>query len=114
MCLRLGGYNVLSSITSVIAVVTLTIGIPGQHQASTADRSNCRVVGKIVQLRDLPEASGIAASARTPGLFWAHNDSGDPVIYALDSQGAIKDRVRVTGAAVDDWEDVAVGPCPHG
>jgi hypothetical protein len=113
MYLQFGGYNVLSS-ASVITVVTLAVTFQAHYQAPTADGWNCRGAGKTVPLRDLPEASGIAASRRTPGLFWAHNDSGDPVIYALDSQGAIKGRVRVTGAAVDDWEDVAVGPCPDG
>jgi hypothetical protein len=32
----------------------------------------------------------------------------------LDHEGAVKGRVRVTGARVDDWEDIAVGPCPQG
>ncbi|MCA1559796.1 MAG: hypothetical protein LC804_05865 [Acidobacteria bacterium] len=72
------------------------------------------MASEIVRLADLPEASGVAASHRTPGVFWAHNDSGDPVIFALHERGAIKGRVRVAGAQVDDWEDIAVGPCAHG
>ena len=103
-----------SNIGSLRAVVTLAVTILTPYQAPTANASNCRAVGKTVPLRDLPEASGVAASRRTPGLFWAHNDSGEPVIYALDSQGAIKGRVRVTGATVVDWEDIAVGPCTQG
>ena len=101
----------LSAIISLTTVVTLTVTMLAQQQASA---SNCRVVGKNVPLRELPEASGVAASRRTAGLFWAHNDSGDPVIFGIDSDGAIKNRIRVTGAAVDDWEDIAVGPCPQG
>jgi hypothetical protein len=105
--------SVRSAILSLTAFVTLTLTTPAQQQAPSS-ASNCRVAGKTVRLRDLPEASGVAASRRTPGLFWAHNDSGDPVIFGLDSEGAIKSRVRVTGASVDDWEDIAAGPCPQG
>ena len=67
-----------------------------------------------VRLQELPEASGLAASRRTPGLLWSHNDSGEPVVFALNATGAVKDRVRVTGAQVEDWEAIAVGSCPQG
>jgi hypothetical protein len=105
---------VLSTITILTAIVTLAVTIPAQQQAPSSSASNCRVIGKTVQLRDLPEASGVTAGHRTPGVFWAHNDSGDPVIFALDSAGTMQGRVRVTSANVDDWEDIAVGPCPQG
>jgi len=74
----------------------------------------CRVAGKIVRLPDLPEASGVAASRRTPGVLWAHNDSGEPAMVALNEQGSVIGRVRVTAAEVDDWEDIAAAPCPQG
>jgi hypothetical protein len=61
------------------------------------------------------ESSGVAASARRPGLFWTVLDSGnDPAIIAIDSAGQVHDRVRLGGATNDDWEAVAVGPCPTG
>jgi hypothetical protein len=104
---------VLSAIISLTTFVTLTVTMLALQQVSSS-ASNCRAVGKSIRLRELPEASGVAASRRTPGLFWAHNDSGDPLIFGIDSEGAIKSRVRVTGADVDDWEDIAVGPCPQG
>jgi hypothetical protein len=63
---------------------------------------------------ELAEASGITASRRTPGAFWAVNDSEQPVIYALDAKGVVTGRVRVTGATVEDWEAIAVGPCRSG
>src|SRR5262245_20048956 len=74
----------------------------------------CRIANGRSLLPDLPEASGLAASRRTPGLLWTHNDSGDPFVFALTATGGVKGRVRVTGAQVWDWEDVAVGPCPKG
>lgn len=82
--------------------------------AAPTDESACRAAGALVRLRQLPEASGVAASRRTPGVFWANNDSADPVIVALDERGAIVGRIEVAGAAVDDWEDIAVGSCPKG
>lgn len=90
-----------------------TAVVKGQDKRNVGEPM-CRVVGELVQLPDLPEASGIAASRQTPGTLWAHNDSGQPDIVALDEQGSVKGRVRVTGARVDDWEDIAVGPCPQG
>jgi hypothetical protein len=32
-------------------------------------------------LGELPEASGLALSVRTPGVIWSMNDSGVPLIY---------------------------------
>jgi hypothetical protein len=67
-----------------------------------------------VQLPGLPEASGLAVSRQVPGRLWAHNDSGAPVLFALDSGGSVTGQVRVSGAAVEDWEAIAVGPCGTG
>lgn len=103
-----------STITILMFLVTITVAIAAQQAVPSTKASKCGAAGKIVRLQDLPEASGVAASRRTPGVFWAHNDSGEPVIVALDSEGAVKGRVRVSGASVHDWEDIAVGPCPQG
>jgi hypothetical protein len=74
--------------------------------------ADCHVGVASVALPDLPEASGLAASRRTPGIFWSHSDSGvAPVLTALDDHGALKGRVRVSGVTLADWEDVAVGTC---
>jgi hypothetical protein len=98
---------------SPTVVLALCAGV-GPWPSEAPSQPACRVSTAIVRLADLPEASGVAASRRTPGVFWAHNDSGDPVIFALDERGATKGRVRVTGAQVDDWEDIAVAPCARG
>ncbi|MBD0318942.1 MAG: hypothetical protein ICV87_01315, partial [Gemmatimonadetes bacterium] len=57
------------------------------------------------------ESSGLAAGA---GVLWTHNDSGEPRLVAVGTDGAPRGSVRVTGAAVQDWEDIAAGPCPSG
>jgi hypothetical protein len=105
---------VYTTFASLTAFVILAVTPLPQQSRPSSSTSNCRPVGQLVRLRDLSEASGVAASRRTPGVFWAHNDSGEPVIFALDLQGAVNGRVRVAGASVDDWEDIAVGPCPQG
>jgi hypothetical protein len=66
-----------------------------------------------MRLPDLPEASGLAVS-RAGGRLWSHNDSGTPVLYALDAKGKMAGQVRIEGATVEDWEALAIGPCPAG
>jgi len=63
----------------------------------------------------LSESSGVAVSRSQPGVIWTHNDSGDrAMIYATNLQGADLGRFRVRGADAEDWEDIALGPCPGG
>lgn len=63
---------------------------------------------------EMREASGVAASRRTPGVLWLHNDSGQPFLVAVATNGNTLGRVYVTGASAGDWEDIGVGPCPQG
>lgn len=54
------------------------------------------------------EASGLAASRRTPGLLWTHNDSGgEPVLFALGLDGSLRGKIRLEGVTNHDWEDIA-------
>ena len=87
--------------------------VPVLH-AQAADALQCRPDGALTRVNQLPEASGIAASRRNPGRLWALNDSGQPVIYALDAKGTVTGRIQVAGATVDDWEAIAAGPCARG
>ena len=106
----------LNSLNRTVAIVSVTALAMPLHAlgAQGADAMQCRPSGAVVKVNELAEASGIAASRRTPGVLWALNDSGDPVIYALDAKGAVTGHVRVTGAQVEDWEAIAVGPCKSG
>jgi hypothetical protein len=63
---------------------------------------------------EIHESSGVAASRAHAGVFWTHNDSGDPVVYAVNAQGQLAGTVRVSGARVEDWEDISLAPCPSG
>jgi hypothetical protein len=99
-----------------VNVVALMLGIAALAPLAAQQRGSteCRQDGLVTALPELPEASGIAVSRRVPGRLWAHNDSGQPILFALDTRGAVTGRLRLSGATVDDWEAVAVGPCPDG
>lgn len=59
--------------------------------------------------KSIDESSGIVASRINNGIFWTHNDSGNPpLIYAFDTQGKHRGAFRVIGAENDDWEDIAI------
>lgn len=54
------------------------------------------------------EASGFAVSRRDATLLWTHNDSGgQPVLYALGTDGHLRGTLRLAGVGNYDWEDVA-------
>jgi hypothetical protein len=93
----------------VLASSTLTPRVLAQQATP-----QCKPAAALASIAELSEGSGLAASRKTPGRFWAHNDSGDPVLFALDSTGRVAGRLQLSGASVDDWEAVAVGPCPAG
>ncbi|HYW06988.1 MAG TPA: hypothetical protein VE913_08530 [Longimicrobium sp.] len=82
---------------------------------STAASDVCTVAQASQPLPgDVHESSGVAASRAHAGVFWTHNDSGEPVVTAVNAAGARAGAVRVTGARVEDWEDIAIAPCPSG
>jgi hypothetical protein len=97
---------------AIAAVLSASVVVGGS--SATAASGRCRAEGNIVPLVDLPEASGIAVSRRIPGRLWLHNDSGAPVVFGVDEAGRIVQRVTISGAAVRDWEDIAVGSCEGG
>lgn len=61
---------------------------------------------------ELREASGAAMAS--DGTLWLIADSGEPILFAIDDANRISARVRIDNARVDDWEDLAVGPCAGG
>ena len=62
---------------------------------------------------EVRESSGLGVSRAHPGVFWTHNDSGDrPRLYAIDSTATLLGTFEVEGAGAQDWEAMALGPCP--
>src|SRR5688500_16827945 len=97
------------ALTAIVLSALPSTAIAAQNTAA-----QCQPTGPLVRVPGLSEASGLAASRRTPGRLWTHNDSGEPVVVALDARGSVTGRVRLTGAAVEDWEAIAVGACGTG
>jgi hypothetical protein len=63
----------------------------------------------------LTEMSGLAASVRHPGIYYAHNDSANtPRFFAVDEAARIVAVIELAGAPAKDWEAIAVGPCASG
>src|SRR5215218_2962033 len=59
------------------------------------------------------EASSIVASRRHPGIFWVHNDSGNPAaLFAVRRDGTLVREYAVKAPNLD-WEDIAVDDEGH-
>src|SRR5205085_1640483 len=62
----------------------------------------------------LTESSGIVASRIHPGVYWTHNDSGNPPeLFAVDERGRNLGVWRVSGASNVDWEDISSDAAGH-
>jgi hypothetical protein len=104
-------------VRAVMGYVVLVLGCvmsPPVAGEQPLPAPQCHADGPLATVAELPEASGLAASRRVTGRLWAHNDSGQPILFALDTRGSVTGRLRLSGAAVEDWEAMAVGPCPAG
>ncbi|MDH3533730.1 MAG: hypothetical protein OEO82_12430, partial [Gammaproteobacteria bacterium] len=64
------------------------------------------VAGRL-ESKALDETSGLARSQRHEGLLWAVNDDGPAVLYALDTSGGKRGKVKLSKARNRDWEDLA-------
>jgi hypothetical protein len=66
-----------------------------------------------LDVRLIPEASGIVKSRRHPGIFWVHNDSGNPpLLFAIRANGQIVRQYRLEVPNID-WEDIAIDDHGH-
>ncbi len=100
---------------SALAALTI-IGIGAWSIAdaqASGDSVVCTADGASKTLPDaVKESSGLTQSRRDPGVFWTHNDAGNqPVVFAVSRDGALRSQVRVTGARLEDWEDIEAGAC---
>lgn len=95
------------------SLLTLLLVLPLPAAAQTCPNFFAPVTTGVVQDPAVDEASGLAASALNPGVFWVHNDSGDtPRAFAMRTDGTVLARYNLTGATATDWEDMARGPGP--
>jgi hypothetical protein len=72
----------------------------------------CRVdASRIALPPTVHESSGLALAGGGDAL-WTHNDSGQPLLHLVGMDGRARASIPVSGARVEDWEDVSAGPCP--
>ena len=57
---------------------------------------------------NIREASGLAASARNPGVLWTHNDGQRARVFGLSTNGALLATFNFS-QPIDDFEDIAIG-----
>lgn len=107
----------MKSLTAGAAALALAAGVacaetPKEQRA--APTLDCTPSGPLVRLSHGPEASGLAVSRRSPGHLWVINDSGGPVLFAVDTSGTRVGHVVLESADLVDWEALAAGPCGGG
>jgi hypothetical protein len=62
----------------------------------------------VVSDAQIKESSGLARCYANPGSFWTHNDAGgEPRLFLLGPEGKTSAVVRIRGARMVDWEDIA-------
>jgi hypothetical protein len=63
--------------------------------------------------QQIPESSGIVKSRRYPGIYWVHNDSGNPpLLFAVRRDGQIVRQFRLEVPNID-WEDITIDDEGH-
>jgi hypothetical protein len=66
-----------------------------------------------VNINNLSQASGLAASRNNDAVIWTHNDAGDrPRLFALDTHGRHLGTYTLPNSSNVDYEDLALGPGP--
>ncbi|MFA1548774.1 hypothetical protein [Actinomadura chokoriensis] len=90
---------------TVLAGASVALFAPAAPAAARDDR-----VAFTISDPRITESSGLAASARHPGVVYTHNDSGGvPQIFALGPDGRVRAVLTVGGASARDWEGIALG-----
>lgn len=105
---------ILPAFLAVALAVLIGYAASGDGSVATAivgTPVHCDRGASISTIGELREASGLATSGRTPQLFWSHNDSAEPVVFGIGSDGNVRARVRIAGASVKDWEAITTAPC---
>ena len=80
-------------------------------QCTTCENFGQETFWGSITINPLTEASGLAASARNPGVLWTHNDGSRQRIYAFSTNGAHLATFSFS-PTVSDTEAIAVGPGP--
>ncbi len=91
---------------SIVLLLLLSGCTDSTTESAAPATLTMEVAGNLENPRIL-EASGLARSQREPGVLWTMNDSGKPVLHALDLRGARLGDVELKKSDNKDWEDLA-------
>jgi hypothetical protein len=97
----------------------VTIDAPGPTNDAPTTCTLCPSYGPAEQSGKITTAalnalSGIGASKRNAGVLYVHNDRNVAQFFAVSEAGALLGTFNLTGATVEDIEDMAVAHCPSG
>jgi len=106
---------------SILGLFAVVIALwPATAAALCPDYATSHLVGRLNETL-LNETSGVVASRQNPGVFWAHNDSGDSArvfaFYIRCGKAHSLGYFTVDGISAgntQDWEDISIGPGPDG
>jgi hypothetical protein len=88
----------------------------GPADVAPATEPGCTSFEVTVAVAELEESSltqlsGMVASRKQPGVFYAHLDAGaEPNLFVFDALGSDLGRVVLSGLETRDWEDVTATP----
>jgi hypothetical protein len=105
-------------IASLFTISILTLSLMATAWNASAQCTGCAQYGPSQMWTSnitsaVTDASGLAVSAKNPGIFWTHNDSGgDPFLYAVNTNGLPLAMYDISADSLVDFEDMAIGPGP--
>jgi len=102
-------------LTAVLPLLTACGAEPGDSAPKAVQSApGVLELGRIAHPH-ITESSGVVVSRKNPAVFWTHNDGGGrrQVLYAMTRTGQPLGEFRVTGALLDDWEDIAADDQGH-
>jgi len=94
----------MNDLTKLLTLICLFLA--GCSQAEQPATLQFEVAGRLENPK-IVEASGLARSQRQPGVLWTINDSGKPLLHAIDLTGARLGEVDLRKSENRDWEDLA-------
>ncbi|MBP86458.1 MAG: hypothetical protein CMJ64_07055 [Planctomycetaceae bacterium] len=103
---QIGGTSIIAA--TVVSILFSSVLAAEDGEATSPLQYTAAKQIATLENEDILESSGLAASRRTPGVFWTHNDSGDKArIFAFDERGRHLGACEIEGAEAVDWEDIA-------
>jgi hypothetical protein len=99
--------------------IDVTVDGPGPTQDAPTGCTLCTGYGMAEQAGKITASalnalSGIGVSKGNPGVIYVHNDRNVAQFFAVSEPGVLLGTFNLTGASVEDIEDMAVAHCPSG